>query len=291
MFSGSIAALVTPFKNGKVDEASLERLVEFHIANGTDGIVPCGTTGEAATMTHEEDVSVVKRVVELVAKRVPVIAGSGSNNTAEAIFLTQSALDNGADAALIVCPYYNKPTQEGVYQHYKAIAEHVKLPIIMYNVPGRTGGVGIKPDTAVRLSKISNIVAIKEASGAVDNTMAILANAPDFTVLSGDDAITYPLMALGAKGVISVAANVIPQAMHELCAAMLAGDYALGKTLHYQYLELFHNLFIESNPIPVKEALHMMGMMELEYRLPLVPMTEANRNVLKATLQKVGVVK
>jgi 4-hydroxy-tetrahydrodipicolinate synthase len=289
MFKGSIVALVTPFKAGKVDETALERLVEFHIENGTDAIVPCGTTGESATMTHDEDMYVVRRVVDLVRKRVPVIAGAGSNNTAEAILLTRHALESGADAALSVVPYYNKPTQEGIYQHYKTIAEHVAIPIIMYNVPGRTGA-GMQPDTAVRLSKISNIVAIKEASGAVDNTMAILAAAPDFTVLSGDDGITYPLMALGAKGVISVAANVIPREMHELCASMLAGDFAKAKALHYKYLEIFHALFYESNPIPVKEALHMMGMLELEYRLPLVPMAANNRVRLETALRNIKVI-
>ncbi|GAB7141317.1 4-hydroxy-tetrahydrodipicolinate synthase [Deferribacterales bacterium RsTz2092] len=220
MFKGSITALVTPFKkDGEVDEKALERLVEFQISEGTDVILPCGTTGESATMEHKEEIYITKRVIEMVNKRVPVIAGAGSNDTKVSIHLAEAAKKNGADGALLVTPYYNKPTQEGMYQHFKAAAEAVNIPIVMYNVPGRTG-VNMAPETVVRLSKISNIVAVKEASGTVDNTMQILHDAPDFTVLSGDDALTYPLMALGAKGIISVASNIIPRGVSELAAAI-----------------------------------------------------------------------
>lgn len=289
MFKGSIVALVTPFKGGKIDEKALENLVEFHIKEGTDVILPCGTTGESATMSHDEDIYVVKRVIEMVNKRVPVIAGTGSNNTAEAVLLTKAAAENGADGALLVTPYYNKPTQEGLYQHFKAVAEAVDIPIVVYNVPGRTG-VAMTTETILRVSKIQGVVAIKEASGTVDNTMQIIKDAPDFTVLSGDDGITYPLMALGAKGVISVAANVIPKAMAEMCALMNKGEYKKALEIHYKYHELFKALFYETNPVPVKAALSMMGMIEEEYRLPMVKMGEDNKQKLKAVMQELKLI-
>ena len=290
MFKGSIVALVTPFKNGKIDEKALERLVEFHIENGTDAVVPCGTTGESATMSHDEDIYVVKRVIEIVSGRVPVIAGTGSNNTSEALMLTKAAKDNGADAALIVVPYYNKPTQEGIFQHYKTITDAVNIPVVLYNVPGRTGGAGMLPETAVRLSKIPNIAAIKEASGTVDNTMQIIHDAPGFPVLSGDDCITLPMMAAGASGVISVAANIIPKEMALMCAEMVKGNYDAARKIHYKYHTLFKALFYESNPIPVKEALALMGMIELEYRLPMVPMGAANKEKLVNAMKEVGLI-
>ncbi|MDR2884755.1 MAG: 4-hydroxy-tetrahydrodipicolinate synthase [Deferribacteraceae bacterium] len=288
MFKGSIVALATPFLNGKVDEQRLGELVEFHIANGTHAIVSCGTTGESATMSHDEDMRVTEFVIKKVNKRIPVIAGTGSNNTSEALDLTAAAKKNGADGALIVVPYYNKPTQEGMYQHYKKIAETVDIPIILYNVPGRTG-VGMQPETAIRLSKIPGIVAIKEASGTVDNAMQIIKSAPEFTVLSGDDGITFPMMALGAKGVISVAANVIPDKVSKLCEFMLAGNYTEGRKLHYECLDLFNAMFYESNPIPVKAALHLMGMVGSEVRLPLTNMRPENLERLRIVMQKVGI--
>jgi 4-hydroxy-tetrahydrodipicolinate synthase len=289
MFTGSIVALVTPFKNGQIDRAKLKELAEFHIKNGTDAIVSCGTTGESPTLSHEEDIEITRLMVEYAAGRVPVIAGTGSNNTAEAIYLTEAAKNNGASGALVVVPYYNKPTQEGMFQHFKKIAESVDIPIVLYNVPGRTGA-GLQPDTVVRLSKVPGIVAIKEASGTVGATNEILRQIPDFTVLSGDDGITYPLMALGAKGVISVAANVIPAEMAKLCSLMLKGDFAEAKAIHYKYAELFDALFYESNPIPVKAAMSMMGLCEEEYRLPLVKMGDANRERLKQAMQRAGLI-
>ena len=291
MFNGSIVALVTPFLNGKVDEIKLAELVEFHIANGTDAIVSCGTTGESATLSHDEDIAITQFVVKRVNKRIPVIAGTGSNNTQEALLLTEAAMRNGADAALIVSPYYNKPTQEGVYQHYKKIAETVDIPIIMYNVPGRTGGVGILPETVVRLSKIPGITAIKEASGTVDNTSQILKELPNFNVLSGDDGITLPLMALGAQGVISVAANIVPKKISDMCKFMLNGNYAEARKVHFECHDLFKALFYESNPIPIKTAMNLMGMISDEFRLPLCRMGEDAKKRLLKVLNNMGLVK
>ncbi len=290
MFKGSIVALVTPFSDGKIDEGKLAELIEFHIANGTDAIVSCGTTGESATMSHEEDVKVTEFVVKRVNKRIPVIAGTGSNNTTEAIYLTEAARRNGADAALIVVPYYNKPTQEGMYRHYKKIAETVDIPIILYNVPGRTG-VGMQPETVVRLSKVPGIAAIKEASGTVDNASQILKELPGFNVLSGDDGITLPMMALGAQGVISVAANVVPKMISDMCGLMLKGDYAGARKIHFECHDLFKALFYESNPIPVKTAMNLMGMMSGEMRLPLSPMGEEAKARLAKVLKNMGLVK
>ena len=289
MFQGSIVALVTPFIDGMIDEHSLEQLVEFHITSGTNSIVSCGTTGESATLSHEEDIKVTRLVVEKVAGRIPVIAGTGSNSTAEAIYLTESAQKNGASAALVVVPYYNKPTQEGIYQHYKKIVETVDLPVILYNVPGRTG-VSLAPDTVVRLSKVPGIVALKEATGSVNPTMEVLRQIPDFTVLSGDDGITYPLMALGAKGVISVAANIIPAQMAALTGYMNRREYEKGIALHYKYLQLFEALFYESNPIPVKAAMSMMKLCKEDYRLPLIPMGTETKQRLQKVMHEVGLI-
>jgi 4-hydroxy-tetrahydrodipicolinate synthase len=290
MFSGSIVALATPFLDGgEVDYGRLEKLIDFQISNGTKAIVSMGTTGESATMSHEDDVFVTKFIVDYVDGRVPVIAGTGSNSTREAVSLTVAAKSNNADAALVVVPYYNKPTQEGLYQHYKYIAESVDIPVIIYNVPGRTG-VSIAPETVARLSEVPNICGIKEASGAVDNCMQILKLIPDFTVLCGDDSITLPMMALGAKGVISVAANIIPDRMAELCQYMLDNNYDLARNIHYECLDLFKLIFVESNPIPIKAALAMKGFMEENYRLPLVPIGRDNREKLRQCLIKLGVI-
>jgi 4-hydroxy-tetrahydrodipicolinate synthase len=289
MFQGSIVALVTPLSGGKVDKEKLTELVDFQIANGTQGIVPMGTTGEAATMSHDEDIEVTALVVRHTDKRVPVIAGTGSNSTSEALFLTESAKKSGADAALVVTPYYNKPTQEGLYRHFKHLAENVDIPIVLYNVPGRTG-VSLQPETVARLAKVPGIAAVKEASGAVDITMQILRLIPDFTVLSGDDNLTLPLMALGAKGVISVAANAVPDKVSALCRFMSAGDYSAARNVHYELLDFFKGIFIESNPIPIKAALAMMGKINEEYRLPLVRMGEANREKLKGIMKGLGLI-
>ena len=289
MFKGSIVALVTPFKNGIIDEEKVKELVELHISNGTDAIVSCGTTGESPTLSHDEDVLLTDLVVKAANRRVPVIAGTGSNSTAEALFLTEHAKANGADAALIVVPYYNKPTQEGMYQHYKYLAENVDIPIILYNVPGRTVA-GLLPETVVRLSKIPGIVAIKEATGSVDSAMQILHEVPDFTVLSGDDGMTFPMMALGAKGVISVAANIIPRQMADLCRLMLEGRVAEARVIHYKCMDLFRGLFFEANPIPVKAAMHMMGMISDEIRLPLTRMSDGPKDKLKKMLRDAGLI-
>ncbi|MDR2401591.1 MAG: 4-hydroxy-tetrahydrodipicolinate synthase [Deferribacteraceae bacterium] len=287
MFQGSIVALVTPLNGGRVDKEKVKELVDFQIRNSTQAIIPMGTTGEAATMSHDEDIEVTALVVKHVSGRVPVIAGTGSNSTSEALFLTEAAKKSGADAALVVTPYYNKPTQEGLYQHFKYLAENVDIPIILYNVPSRTG-VWLQPETIARLARVPGIAAIKEASGGVDTTMLLLRLVPDFTVLSGDDNLTLPLMALGAKGVISVAANAVPDKVSALCRHMLNGDYATARGIHYELLDFFKGIFIESNPIPIKAALAMLGMIREEYRLPLVPMGEANREKLKGIMKDMG---
>ncbi len=280
MFKGSIVAIVTPFKNGAVDVEKLRELVEFQIEGGTDAIVPCGTTGEASTLDYDEHLLVVKTVVEQVGKRVPVIAGTGSNSTAEAIELTQLAKEAGVDGCLLVTPYYNKPTQQGLYLHYKAVAEAVAIPQILYNVPGRTG-INLLPETVARLAPIKNIVAIKEATGSLQQASEVLALCGDqIDVLSGDDFITFPMMACGAKGVISVTANIMPKAIASLTDAFYAGDLEKARQLHLQTLKINNAMFIESNPVPVKTALGLMGKCSDEVRLPLAPMTEANKNKL-----------
>ena len=286
MFKGSIVAIVTPFKNGVVDEEKLRELVEFQISGGTDAIVPCGTTGESSTLDYEEHDRVIQIVVEQVAKRVPVIAGTGSNSTREAIEMTEHAKQLGADGCLLVTPYYNKPTQEGLYLHYKAVAEAVAIPQILYNVPGRTG-VNLLPETVARLSVIKNIVAIKEATGSLQQASEILALCGDqIDVLSGDDFITFPMMACGAKGVISVLANIMPKAVGDLTDAFYAGDLAKARQLHLDTLKISNAMFIESNPVPVKTALGLMGKCSDEVRLPLCPMSEANKNKLAAIMKE-----
>lgn len=291
MFRGAIVAIVTPFKNGKVDEAALRKLVEFQIKNGTDGIVPCGTTGESSTLSHEEHDRVIEVVIDAAKKRVPVIAGTGSNSTAEAIRLTRHAYKAGADGALMVCPYYNRPTQEGLYQHYKAVAEAVPIPIIVYNIPGRTG-VNINPDTLARLAKIKNIVGVKEASGSIKQMSDVIhLCGPKFDVLSGDDLFTLPLMAMGGHGVISVISNVAPADMAAMVDAFAAGDLKKARALHYKMTPLIDSLFVETNPTPVKAALAMMKKISYEVRLPLYKLSDANYEKLKKIVGSYGLMK
>ena len=289
MFRGSLVATVTPFKNGGVDYKKLQEFVEYHISNGTDGIVPVGTTGESPTLSHEEHMKVVETVVKTVNGRIPVIAGAGSNSTHEAKSLTKHAKDVGADAVLSITPYYNKPTQNGLIKHFTSIADAVDIPIVMYNVPGRTG-VKLLPDTVAELSKIKNIVAIKEACGSIEQVCAILSKC-DITVLSGDDSLTFPMLAVGGKGVISVAANIIPKEMAEIVSLFEKGEIEKSRELHYKYWDIFKDLFIETNPIPVKAAMDMMGLLKFDVRSPLCPMVESNREKLRATLEKVGLIK
>jgi 4-hydroxy-tetrahydrodipicolinate synthase len=290
MFRGAMVAIVTPFKNDQVDEKALRELIEFQIANGTDGIVPCGTTGESATLTHEEHDRVIEITIDAVKKRVPVIAGTGSNSTAEALRLTKHAYEAGADGALIVCPYYNRPTQEGLYQHFKTIAESVPISIMPYNIPSRTG-VNLLPEMVAKLAKIKNIVGIKEASGSIKQMSDVInLCGKDFDVLSGDDIFTLPLMAIGGAGIISVISNVAPADMAGLIDAFVAGDMVRARALHHKMSELIETLFIEVNPIPVKAALALMGKIEYEYRLPLCKMAEANFEKLKKVMVNYGLI-
>lgn len=291
MFRGAIVAIVTPFKDGKVDEEGLRELIEFQIANGTDGIVPCGTTGESATLTHEEHDRVIEITIDAVKKRVPVIAGTGSNSTAEALRLTKHAYEAGADGALIVCPYYNRPTQEGLYQHFKMIAENVPIPIVPYNIPSRTG-VNLMPDMVAKLAKIKNIVGIKEASGSIKQMSDVIdLCGKDFAVLSGDDLFTLPLLAMGGAGIISVISNVAPSDMAGLVDSFSAGDMAKARALHHKMSPLIEALFIEVNPVPVKAALSLMGKIKDEYRLPLCRMSEGNLEKLRKVMVNYGLIK
>lgn len=288
---GSIVAIVTPMlKDGGVDWKGLEKLVEWHIEQGTNSIVAVGTTGEASTLSMEEHTQVIKEIIRVANKRIPIIAGTGANSTREAIELTKAAKDLGADAALLVTPYYNKPTQEGLYQHYKAIAEAVELPLILYNVPGRTG-VDLSNDTAVRLAEISNIVGIKDATGDVPRGKALIeALNGKMAVYSGDDETAWELMLLGADGNISVTANVAPKAMSEVCAVAVAKDEQQAKTLNNKIANLHNILFCESNPIPVKWALHEMGLIDTGIRLPLTPLAEQYREPLRNALKDAGII-
>jgi 4-hydroxy-tetrahydrodipicolinate synthase len=284
MFHGAIVATVTPFRDGKVDAAALRRLVEFQIRSGTDGIVPCGTTGEAPTLSYEEHERVIDLVIQAADGRVPVIAGTGSNNTKEAIALTRYAKKAGADAALVITPYYNKPTQKGLIAHFTAVAGSADIPVILYNVPGRTG-VNMAPETVARLAEVPNIVGVKEASGNLAQICDILQMTPKtFCVLSGDDGLYYPMLALGAKGVISVVSNVAPKEMADLYDAFALGEVKKARDLHFRLWPLMQALFIETNPIPAKTALAMMGKIREEFRLPLCAMSDANRKVLAKVL-------
>jgi 4-hydroxy-tetrahydrodipicolinate synthase len=285
MFSGAISAIITPFRDGAVDVKALRDLVEWEIASGVDGIVPCGSTGESATLTHAEHEEVIKLVVDQTRRRVPVIAGTGSNSTAEAIRLTTFAREIRADGALLISPYYNKPTQDGIFRHYKAIANAVDLPLIVYNIPGRTGS-NIAPETFARLCEVKNVVAIKESSGSMDQCSDIMKLCGDrLTLLSGDDPLAVPLMAIGAKGVISVVTNVMPREVHEMVAAGLARDFERARELHYMLLPLTRALFVETNPIPVKQACAFMGNCTNEMRMPLVPMTPPAADKLRAVMK------
>lgn len=290
MFTGSLIAIVTPFRKGKVDEQALADLIEWQIAKGTNGIVPCGTTGESATLSHEEHNRVIELTVEVVNRRVPVIAGTGSNSTDEAIALTRHAKEAGVDAALLITPYYNKPTQEGLYRHYKAVAEAVDLPLVLYNIPGRTG-VNMLPSTIARLSAIKTIVGVKEGSGLVQQASDIVQMCGDrLTVLAGDDSLTLPMMAVGAKGVITVTANILPTEMANLVKAFGDGKVDEARRIHFTLSPLFAALFLETNPIPVKEALGMMGKIDPELRLPLCPMAQDTREKLVRVLKDAGLI-
>jgi 4-hydroxy-tetrahydrodipicolinate synthase len=290
MFRGSMVALVTPFNNGQVDWPALEALVDFHLKNGTDGIVPCGTTGESATLSHQEHDDVIKAVIKAVHKRVPVIAGTGSNSTDEAVRLTREAEKSGADGALMISPYYNRPTQEGIYQHYKKVASEVGIPIIVYNIPGRTGSK-IEPETLARLAEINNVAGVKEATGSVDQAIDVIRLCGDrLAVYSGEDSLIFSLMTLGGKGVISTVANVAPKETAELATACLLGNWEKGRELQLALVPLIRSLFIETNPIPVKTALSLMGKCSGELRLPLTPMAEGNRGKLKRALRDFGLI-
>ncbi len=290
MFSGSLVAIVTPFRQGAFDEQSYSELVEFQIANGTNGIVPCGTTGESATLSHAEHERVVALTVEIVNQRVPVIAGTGSNATDEAIAFTRHAKRVGADGALLITPYYNKPTQEGLYQHYAAVAQAVDLPLIIYNIQGRTS-INMTPETIARTAQLPNVVGIKEGSGSLGQVSEIIHQCGEaFTILSGDDPLTVPMMALGAKGVITVTANVAPKEMANMVNAALAGNFAEARTWHFKLAPLFKALFYETNPIPVKEALSIMNKIDPDIRLPLTRLSSDNRDRLGRVMQEVGVI-
>jgi 4-hydroxy-tetrahydrodipicolinate synthase len=291
-FQGSYVALVTPFRNGKVDEAKLRELVEFQVAHGTDGIVPCGTTGESPTLSHDEHKRVVEVVVEAAKRRVQVIAGTGSNATSEAIDLSRHAERAGADACLVVNPYYNKPTQEGLYRHFRAVAEAVEIPVLVYNIQSRTA-VNVETSTLARLAKDArNIVGVKEASGNLDQmSQVVMTCGPDFSVLSGDDNLTLPLMAVGGHGVISVIANIVPRETADMVHAALEGDFKRARDLHYRLLPLARAAFLETNPIPIKEAMAMAGMLEPEFRLPMCRMADANRETLRKILTSFALVK
>ena len=288
MFSGSMVALVTPFMDGKVDWQSLEGLVAFHLQSGTHGIVPCGTTGESATLSHQEHDDVIKAVIKAVNKRVPVIAGTGSNSTAEAVRLTREAEKSGADGALMISPYYNRPTQEGIYQHYKKVASEVGIPIIIYNIPGRTGSK-IEPETLARLAEIKNIAGVKEATGSVDQAIDVLRLCGDnLAVYSGEDSLIFSLMALGGKGVISTVANVAPKETAQLAEACLKGNWEKGREWQFKLLPLIRAVFIETNPIPIKTALSLMGKCTGELRLPLTPIGEGNLGKLRQAMADFG---
>ena len=291
MFTGSMVAIVTPFDNqGQFAEETYRQLIDFQVENGTDVIVPCGTTGESATLDVDEHEYVIKVCIAQVNKRIPVIAGTGANNTAEAIHLSKNAKAMGADGLLLVCPYYNKPSQEGIYQHYKRLAEEVALPQVLYNVPGRTG-VNMLSDTTVRLAEFSNIVAIKEASGSLTQVSEIIAKAGDkIDVISGDDFLTFPMMCCGAKGVISVSANAVPKQVKDMVEAVQNADYMMARKLHLELLEFHTAMFIESNPVPVKKTLELMGKLQANVRLPLVDMGDETLEKLKTVLKKYKVI-
>ncbi|MBS1106256.1 MAG: dihydrodipicolinate synthase [Deltaproteobacteria bacterium] len=288
MFAGVLTALVTPFRDGAVDERALTELVELQIAAGVDGVVPCGSTGEAATLSHAEHQRVVEVVVAAARGRVHVLAGTGSNNTVEAIQLTQHAKDAGADGALLISPYYNRPTQDGIVAHYAEIARRTSFPLVVYNIPGRTGS-NILPSTIARLAEVDQIVGVKESCGDMNQISHVIASVPDsFAVLAGDDWATLPMLVLGGKGVISTIGNVAPGEVVDLVRAFRAGDIERARSVHYRLLPLVDALFCESNPIPVKAALAMRGLIHEELRLPLLPISNGNRERLQAVLKELG---
>lgn len=290
MFPGTFTAIVTPFRDGQLDEKAFKRLIRFGIDGGITGFVPCGSTGESATLSYEEHERVVELCVKEVGGQVKVIAGTGSNSTEEAIELTRHAKEVGADGVLLVSPYYNKPTQEGLYRHFKAIAEAVDIPIVLYNIQGRTA-VNIENTTMERLSRIPNIVGVKEASGSILQMSEVIRLCrSDFCVLSGDDQMTFPLMALGGQGVISVVTNIVPDKMAALVSDMLNGDINSARARHFEIYELCQAMFVETNPIPVKTALGLMGMIEPELRLPLCPLAQQNQEKLKVILERYGLI-
>jgi 4-hydroxy-tetrahydrodipicolinate synthase len=286
MFSGAFTALVTPFRNGEVDVEALEGMVEFQIQNGIHGLVPCGTTGETPAMSESEDRLVIETVVRVANGRVPVIAGTGSNSTDMAIKYTKMAEEVGADGSLQVSPYYNKPTQEGLYRHFAAVAESTDLPIILYNIPGRTS-VTIDAETTARLAEIPNIVGTKEATLSMNMAMDVMSLCGEgFDVLSGDDPVTLPLMSLGGRGVISVASNVAPAAVSDMVNALLKGNWERGRELHYELLPLFRALFVETNPIPVKTAASILGLCSDEMRMPMIPLQGENLDTLRRIMEE-----
>ncbi len=290
MFKGAITALITPFKNGKVDEKRLVENVEFQIKSGINGLVPCGTTGESPTLSHEEHKRVIEIVIKSAAKRVPVIAGTGSNSTEEALELTAHAKKAGADAALIVSPYYNKPTQKGLYLHFKTIAEKVDIPVILYNIPGRCG-VTIEAQTMANLAKLKNIVGVKEAAGSLDSVSQIIrACGIQFDVLSGDDVLCLPMMSVGGRGVISVISNLAPKQVAEMTSAYASGDHKKALTLHYALLPLMKAAFVETNPIPIKTAMKLAGLDTGEMRLPMCAMEENNEKLLADVLRQMKLI-
>ena len=291
MFKGTITAIVTPIKDDKIDYSSYEKLLDFQIKNKINGILVAGCTGEPATLSYEEHKDLIKFTVNYLNKKIPVIAGTGSNNTKEAIELTEYAEKIGADSALLITPYYNKPTQKGLYLHYKEVANSVSIPIILYNVPSRTG-ISIDPDTVAKLSEIKNIVGIKEASGSLDQVSKILTliEREDFFVLSGDDSLTLPIISVGGKGVVSVASNIVPSMVSQMVEYALNGDFKNAQKLHIKLFPLFKILFIETNPIPVKTCLSLMGMISPEWRLPLCGLLEENFEKIKKVLKEFGLI-
>ena len=292
MFTGTYTAIVTPFKNGQLDETAFARLVKRQVKAGVDGIVPVGTTGESPTVSYEEHVQIIELAVKFAAGQVKVLAGTGANSTREAILLTEKAEQAGADGSLQVAPYYNKPTQEGLFQHFREISRHTRLPLVLYSIPGRCG-IEIGAETVKRLAgECQNIVGIKEAGGNADRVSQLRAACgPKFEILSGDDSLTLPFMAVGAQGVISVASNVIPGQVAKMVRAFASGNMRQAAQIHHKYYSLFKDLFVETNPVPVKAALAMLGLIEEEYRLPLVPMSAKSRQILRQTMISTGLLR
>ena len=289
MLEGTFTALITPFRNGEVDESALREHIERQIEAGIDGLVPCGSTGESATLSYQEHHRVIEIAIEAAAGRVPVIAGTGSNSTREAVDFTLHAKNAGADAALLLSPYYNKPTQEGIYQHYSTIARETRFPLVIYNIPGRTAS-NILPETIARLARIANIIGVKESSGSLDQISHVVASCPaDFAVVSGDDSLTLPLLSVGGKGVISTTSNIAPAEVSQLVRRFVAGDAAGACEIHHRLLPLFDALFTETNPIPVKAAAAALGWCDGEIRLPLTPITAPNLERLKIVMKDLGI--